>query len=116
DEYVRVLAIEGLAEDEDFRTSDRLVALLERDPKASVREAAAMSLRHFALLAEWGRLYQPSGRRLRSALLASVANPREESAVRRRPVEATGAFSGDDVREVIERAYAAGDPKRRGSA
>jgi HEAT repeat protein len=116
DPLVRVAAIEGLWEDEDFRTSDRIVALLRSDPDERVRVAAALGLARFAVLAEEGTLYAPAARRLREGLLATARDAGESAEVRRRTIEALGVLSEDGVAGLIEAAYADADDKTRASA
>lgn len=116
DPLVRAAAIAGLWEDEDFRTSDRLVTLLREDPDEGVRVAAALELAHFATLAEEGSLYAPADKRLRDALFAVARDPAESAEVRRRTIEALGALSEESVPGLIEAAYADSDEKMRASA
>jgi HEAT repeat protein len=116
DAAVRAKAVEGLWEDEEFRTADILAGLLRCDPDEAVRSAAAMALARFAVLAELGRLYAPSAERVRVALLASVQDAAETLEVRRRSLEAVGAFSSDPVPVLIEQGYRDLSEKMRASA
>lgn len=116
DASVRAVAIEGLWEDEDFRTADRLVDMLRRDSAESVRVAAALGLSRFALLAELGKLYPPSSKRVHEALIASATDPAESLEVRRRVIEALGAVSDPIVPSLVEAAYGDPNPKMRASA
>lgn len=113
---IRVAAIEGLAEDEDYRTSDRLVTLLRTDPDERARVAAALGLARFATLAEEGALFAAADRRLREALLAAARDASESPDVRRRVVEALGVFGDEAVSGLIESAYGGSDEKTRASA
>src|SRR5579884_998932 len=96
DEGVRATAIEGLWEDEEFRTADQLARMLRSDPSEAVRAAAALGLARFAVLAELGSLYKPSADRVRKALEESATDSSESIEVRRRAIESLGAF-GDEV-------------------
>jgi len=116
DADVRAAAIEGLSEDEEFRTADRLAKLLREDPAENVRVAAALGLSRFALMAELGTLYAASAARVRAALLATATNPSESSEVRRRAIEAVGALSDPSVEGLVRAAYADPNPKMRASA
>ncbi len=113
---VRAAAIEGLWEDDEFRTADRLATMLREDRSEIVRAAAALGLARFAVRAETGSLYAPSAARVRAALFAAVADAAEVVEVRRRAVEALGALSDPAVGDVIAQAYADADPKMRASA
>jgi HEAT repeat protein len=116
DGAVRAAAIDGLWEDEEFRTGDLLARILRTDPDERARAAAAVSLARFALLAEVGTLYRPTANRVRVALLDTIHDPREVREVRRRAIEAVGAFSDPEIAELIEQTYADPDPKLRASA
>jgi HEAT repeat protein len=116
DPIVRATAIEGLWEDEEFRTADRLAELLRTDPDETVRVAAALSLSRFALLSELGTLFEPSAKRVREALYASATDPVEALEVRRRAIEALGALSDENVVSLIESTYRDPNEKMRASA
>jgi HEAT repeat protein len=116
DAAVRARAVEGLWEDDEFRTADVLATLLRSDSDEAVRISAAMALARFAVLAELGRLYAPSAKRVRSALLAAVEDSAETLEVRRRALEAVGAFSGQPIPELIEQGYRDPSEKMRASA
>lgn len=116
DEGVRAAAIEGLWEDEDFRTADKLAGMVREDPSETVRVAAALGLSRFAVLAELGRLYRPSAERVKAALIAATTDPVETSDVRRRAIEALGAINDPRVGDLVAAAYADPDPKMRASA
>lgn len=105
DAAVRTRAVEGLWEDEEFRTADSLAVLLREDPDAGVRTAAALGLARFAILAEVGSLFAPAAARVRKALLAASTDPSESVDVRRRSLESLGAFGGADVAALIDAGY-----------
>ena len=81
DAAVRAAAIEGLWEDEEFRTADNLARMLREDPAETVREAAALGLARFATMVEEGTLYAPSAQRVRDALHAAMADLDRKSVV-----------------------------------
>jgi HEAT repeat protein len=116
DETVRAVAIEGLWEDEEFRTADQLATMLRHDTAEVVRVAAALGLAQFALLAEQGKLYAPSAKRVREALVAAATDFGETIDVRRRAIEALGVFSDRATADLIGAAYTDADPKMRASA
>jgi HEAT repeat protein len=113
---VRAAAIDGLWEDEEFRTGDLLAKILRGDPDERARSAAAVGLARFALMAEVGSLYPPTAVRVRTALLEAVHDRREQREVRRRSVEAVGAFSDSEIANLIDETYADPDAKFRASA
>jgi HEAT repeat protein len=105
DPRVRCAAIEGLWEVEDVRMVRPLVHMLGQDESAAVREAAAVSLSRFALLAELGRLPERLGGLVWDALWTTIHNPQEAVDVRRRAIESLAYFDRPQVTEVIRRAY-----------
>jgi HEAT repeat protein len=116
DARVRAAAIEGLWEDDEFRTADQLARILRQDPDPAVREAAALGLARFATMVEEGTLYAPAGKRVRDALFASANDGQESVDVRRRVLEALGVLSEPVVADMIAAAYADADPGMRASA
>lgn len=116
DAAVRASAIEGLWEDEEFRTADILANLLRTDPAESVRVAAALSLARFALLGELGSLYKPSARQVREALYAAATDLNESIEVRRRAVEALAVYDDEQAVAVVEASYRDENPRMRASA
>ena len=111
DATVRATAIDGLWEDDEFRTADQLARILRHDPDERVRVAAALALARFAILAETGSLYAPSAGRVRTALLGATTDESETFEVRRRSLEAVGALSDPTVVDLIANAYANPDLK-----
>lgn len=116
DPAVRARAVEGLWEDEEYRTADTLTVLLRQDPDEGVRIAAALGLARFAVLAEVGSLYRPSATRVREALLAAVQDSAESLEVQRRALESLGAFDNDTVAGLILLAYNHPSERMRASA
>ncbi len=116
DPYVRATSIEGLWEVEDIALIRPLIRMLRDDESALVREAAAISLSRFALLAELGRLQDHLGRMVWDALWETIHAPHEDLNVRRRALESLAYFDRPEVRPLIERAYNDQDPKMRISA
>ena len=116
DAAVRTTAIEGLWEDEEFRTADRLADLLRHDSAENVRIAAAMVLARFTQLADDGKLYRPTAERVRRALESAALNASESIDVRRRSIEALATVGGEVVDRLITSAYADRDPRMQASA
>jgi HEAT repeat protein len=117
DPEVRRLAAEGLWENDDIAIAERLLDLLNHDPDVGVRAQAAMTLGHFAYLAEMGELAPADGQRICRALLAAAKDSSAPLEVRRRAVEAVAYFSADPaVKELIVASYEAPEVKMRASA
>ena len=113
---VRAAAIDGLWEDEEFRTGDLLAKVLRDDPDERARSSAALGLARFATRIELGTLYAPTAARVRTALLEAANDRREQREVRRRAVESVGVLSDPEIADLIDRTYADPDPKYKASA
>ena len=115
-EAVRTAAIEGLWEAEDVALVRPLLKMLDSDPSVRVREAAAMSLSRFVLMAELGKLPTSIADALWDALWTAIHAADQEVDVRRRAVESLAFFDRPEVHEVIQAAYADVEPRMRISA
>jgi HEAT repeat protein len=114
---VRQLAVAALWEDERADMLERLRRLLAADVSEDVRAEAAKGLGRFAELAAEGALADNVAEQVRTDLLAAAVDSAEAYGVRRRALEAAGAFGGDDrVRAAIDDFYESGDQGFRGSA
>jgi HEAT repeat protein len=108
DAEVRLLAIDGLFEDNSKLLLGRLLHILGSDPDSRVREAAASALGRFTYLAQCDKIAQPQAGALREGLLQSARDDKETD-VRRRSIEALGYFHGDaEVQDLIANAYKQG--------
>ncbi len=116
DAAVRERAVSGLWESDDRRTIPKLTGLLSDDAEERVRAAAALVLGHFAILAAAGKLVERDVECVYHALMEPLASDDEPLAVRRRALEAVGAFVTPDVPGLIQRAYESDEPKLRQSA
>ena len=116
DPQVRAAAIEGLWEVQDVVLVRPLIRMLQQDSSTIVREAAAMSLSRFALLAELGDLPSRLPDLIWDALWAAEHNLQEDISVRRRAVESLAYFDRPEVEQVIEQAYEDEEPMMRISA
>ncbi len=116
DAEVRATAIQGLWEDESPALIGPLLHLLRHDPDFRVREAAAISLGRFVLLAELGKVSHRDVMPVIEALLEKARDPREDVDVRRRAIESLGYVDEPHVRDLIEAAYYDGDLRMQASA
>jgi HEAT repeat protein len=113
---VRQLAVAALWEDERSDVRDRLRRLLAADESEDVRAEAAKGLGRFAELAAEGAIEDVDDG-VRGDLLAAAVDPAEAYSVRRRALEAAGAFGADErVRAAIDDFYDSGDQGFRSSA
>ncbi|MSQ09089.1 MAG: HEAT repeat domain-containing protein [Dehalococcoidia bacterium] len=113
---VRVLAVNGLAESIDRSLAGRLAGLLERDPDAGVRAAAATSMATLCIMATEGKLHRRDGELMRLALAKTLESASEEPEVKMRAMETAAIFGGDRVAAMIEEAHRSGDIRSRQSA
>ncbi|MDE2836291.1 MAG: HEAT repeat domain-containing protein [Chloroflexota bacterium] len=116
DAPVRASAAAGLWETGDRIVIAPLVAMLESDESHEARAAAASALGHFAELAEEGKLIDRDVAVVRNALLGALEDSEEETAVRRRALEAIAPMRHADVSDWIRWAYRSGEPLLRQSA
>jgi HEAT repeat protein len=116
DAEIRVLAIEGLWEDDHEQMMDRLIQMLH-DPAGEVRAAALLSLARFAYRAEIGDLSLSAGQRLHDVLVGAATDPEQPFEVRRRAIEALGYFAdSSEAQALVDRAYNTDDIYMRESA
>jgi hypothetical protein len=92
---IRQRAVGGLWGDEGTDLPGVLLDLFEHDPDDDVRIQAAQNLAPVATSAALGELDATFGDRLREALLATLDDPAEPLALRRRALEAVAAFGSD---------------------
>ncbi|MHB8375760.1 MAG: HEAT repeat domain-containing protein [Dehalococcoidia bacterium] len=115
DVQVRAESVKGLWEYEGDDLTGVLVRLL-RDPEAIVRAEAALGLGRFLLRFELEARTDPLTAQVETALRGVATGERELPEVRARAIEALGARAAPWVHDLIEDAYASGDPRLRVSA
>lgn len=113
---VREQATRGLWECDDRAIIRPLVELLRGDESPKVRAAAASSLGKFAGMAREGKLLARDADKVRTTLLSTIGNQREDVEVRRRAIEAVACFNSSQVQQVISEAYQSADPRMKQSA
>jgi HEAT repeat protein len=116
DARVRAQAIDGLWEDDDVRLVAPLTRVLQADPAADARAAAAQSLGRFVLLGELEELDRGLGEAVEEALWSAYHEAGQDILVRRRALEALGYSSADRMARLIAEAYADEDDGMRASA
>lgn len=116
DPQVRMVAIEGLWEDEDVRLIPSFCQLLLEDEYAQVRAAAAQALARFILLGELKKIRPRPFEMAHQALLAAHRKAGEDLEVRRRTLEALAYLGTQEIVALIEQAYASPDESLRISA
>jgi HEAT repeat protein len=110
DELVKIQAMAGLEECEEGSLAPPLARLLEQDRAEGVRLAAAVALGRLALLVATGKLLPRYEALITASLLRATDRADETDEVKGAALEAL-AFSGQErVSELIEKAYAGGNP------
>lgn len=115
DAEVRAAAVRALWEADEPDLAAPFIDLLQHDPAAEVRSAAASGLGKFVYLGEIDDVPTALLRRVEEALLL-VARGDDEVEVRRHALEALGYSSRPEVPALIEAAHAADDDRWRMSA
>jgi HEAT repeat protein len=115
DEDVRTTAIQNLWESESPKLMAPFIDLLQNDPSAQVRAAAASALGRFVYLGEIEEIRAAQLHRVEAALLAVIQGA-DELEVRRRALEAMAFSSREDVPPLIEQAYHSDEPLMKVSA
>lgn len=86
---VRVAALDGLWDATDLKMIPVITRLLQEDPDVQVRAAAAGSLGHYVLLAEWGQLPERILPKLIETMLAAYDSEDTAVSIRRVLLEAS---------------------------
>ena len=116
DPTIRVLALEGLWEDERPQHIPGFKRLLHHDDAVEVRAAAALALGRFVYLEETGALAPDHADKASEALWDSFHNPAEHIHVRRRALEGIAASGQPNITNLIENALYESDGSMRVSA
>jgi HEAT repeat protein len=115
DAEVRAAAIMNLWEEEEPDLIAPFLRLMQQDPGARVRAAAASALGRFVYLGEVEEIPEKQLRRIEDALLATITG-NDELEVRRRALEAISFSGRPEVPRLIEQAYHSPEQKLRVSA
>jgi len=113
---VRIAALDGIWDSTNLSLIDPVVALMREDEIEEVRVAAASSLAHFVLLAEWGQLPRSVLPPLVQALLDELVRPDQPVPLQRAILEALGSSGDSRIPTLIEDAYESDDVGMRLSA
>jgi HEAT repeat protein len=113
DHEVRAASVEGLWENEELALMTELLHLLQNDPSAQVRAAAAVSLGRFILLGELGKLPAARCQPVYEALCNFILEGTDELEVRRRALESISYVSNETVINLLQEAYDHPEEKMR---
>lgn len=116
DAPVRASAAAGLWETGDRTVIPPLTAMLGDDVSHEARAAAASALGHFAEMAEQGKLIERDAALVQKALIGALEDDEEETAVRRRALEAVAPMHHPNIPGWIRWAYKSDEPLLRQSA
>jgi HEAT repeat protein len=106
---VRLAALDGMWDTTNTRLIDPIVHMLQQDDSVEVRAAAAATLAHYVLLAEWDQLPRRYSARLVETLLAEYDKADTPPPVKRSALEAMSAANHPRVEELILTAYHSGN-------
>lgn len=113
---VRLAALDGLWDTSNTTLVSPIIRLMQEDSEERVRAAAAATLGHYVLLAEWGQISQRIGERIVEALLGQVDSEDTTEMVRRAAVESLGSSAHPRVPQIIHDAYYLGGDTMQSSA
>ncbi|WP_420631870.1 HEAT repeat domain-containing protein [Candidatus Leptofilum sp.] len=113
---VRIAALDGLWDSTDLNLIAPLTKMMKSDPDEKVRVAAAGSLGHYVLLAEWGQLPESILPELVGTMLAAYENVETAVPVQRVLLEGLGAADHPRIGTLIAEAYENGDQAMQLSA
>jgi HEAT repeat protein len=113
---VRLRALDGLEESEDYRLVAPLISMMTGDPAPEVRAAAAGRLGSFALLAETGKIGRSHSQNIYKALMNMVHDLNEKDEVRAEALKSVAVFSVPEITGLIERAYVEESPVMKAGA
>jgi HEAT repeat protein len=115
DPQVRLLAVQILWEFEELDLVPIYLHLLGSDPVSEVRAASASGLGQFVYLGELDQLPNKTLRDIEDRLL-EAANLDPDTLVQCRALESVGFSSRAEIPELVEKAFASGDPGMKISA
>ncbi|NUQ39069.1 MAG: HEAT repeat domain-containing protein [Caldilineales bacterium] len=115
DPAIRVLAIDGLWEDDSPQLLPHYLRLLQ-DAEAPVRAAAALALGRVCYWSECGDIPEAPGESAAAALWDVYQQPQEALEVRRRALEGLAVSCHPQVDQAIKQAYYDGETLLRASA
>jgi hypothetical protein len=115
DPEVRVHAIRTFWECGDPKLVEHFLRLMEHDPDATVRAAAAVALGAFVERAELEEIPAAAGERIAARLIAVIRGG-DALEIRRGAVESLGYSSNPQVRSILETAYADKEERLRAGA
>jgi HEAT repeat protein len=115
DPHVRLLAAQILWEFEDTDLIPLFLQLLDSDPEAEIRAAAASGLGQFVFFGEIDRLHGEKLLEIEDRLLAVILND-PSVLVRNSALESIGFSSRDEVPDLIEGGFSSNDQYSKASA
>lgn len=113
---VRQAALDGIWDSDDQDLIAPILTMLQADSDIGVRAAAARSLAHYILLAEWGQFDPSHVEPVVAALLAEYDNPRASLEIRRAALEAMSPAPHPRIADLIHEAYEEGSDELQLSA
>lgn len=106
---VRTAALDGLWDSEDTDLVSPIINMMQTDSDLGVRVAAARTLAHYILLAEWGQIDPLLAESVVTALLAEYERPGVAPELQRATLEAVSPAGHPRIAYLIDEAYEEGD-------
>lgn len=106
---VRTAALDGLWDSEDTDLVSPIISMMQTDSDLGVRVAAARTLAHYILLAEWGQIEPGLADTVVAALLAEHERPGVAPELQRATLEAVSPAGHPRIAQLIDEAYEDGN-------
>ena len=115
-EEVRLAALDMLWDSDKVSLIPTIIEMMRSDKVTKVRAAAAASLGHYLLMAQWGELSLDVEDPISEALIGQITNPLTPMPVRRASLESVASISLPEIQTYIRDAYESGVPEMEVSA
>lgn len=107
-EDVRLAALDILWDSDKVSLIDPVLKIMQDDTSTRVRSAAAASLGHYLLMAQWGELSSEVEDPITEALINQITNPVTPLPLRRAALESVSSISLPEIQTYIRDAYESG--------
>jgi HEAT repeat protein len=113
---VRIAALDGLWDCDDEKMVEPIIPLMREDPVEAVKVAAARSLAHFLMMAEWGQVPGKMVNVIFDALRTLYEDPDTAVLLKGAALEAMGPLSHPQITGYIEESFEGSIPELQQSA
>ena len=116
EDKVRLAGLDMLWDSDKVELIQPIIKIMESDQSTQVRAAAAASLGHYLLMAQWGELSLEVEDPISAALLRQINDATTPLPVRRASLESISSLSLPEIQTYIRDAYESGVPEMELSA